>query len=121
MRRAFALVVASLAPALAVGQTTAVVGERQDGSSGWLVGRVCEDRDGDGVCGFAEPGIARARVVLSDGSFAVTDEQGRYHIAAVPTRRVEIQTAAPGRGAQRRGPRHLRADPGEAGPRLPGP
>lgn len=93
MRAGLALCMAVLVPALARGQT-AFVGDREDSTSGVVVGRVCEDRDGDSTCSGAEPGIARARVVLSDGTFALTDAQGRYHVAAVPSRRVEVGTSA---------------------------
>lgn len=53
---------------------------------GAVVGRVCVDRDGDGRCAADEPGLEAARVVLDTGLTAVTDAQGRYHLAAVPAR-----------------------------------
>ncbi|MGC4113466.1 MAG: hypothetical protein QM765_02105 [Myxococcales bacterium] len=89
--RALALSLLLLAPEAARGQgANAFVGEREGLDTGVIVGRVCEDRDGDSTCSSDEPGIARARVVLSDGTYATTDAQGRYHVAAVPSRRAEI-------------------------------
>jgi hypothetical protein len=74
---------------------TVELGSRDDFlSAGTLVGRVCEDLDADGLCGASEPGIARARVMLSDGTFAFTDGSGRYHLAAVPSRRTELQNGS---------------------------
>ncbi|MGI5862100.1 MAG: hypothetical protein ACOX6T_08575 [Myxococcales bacterium] len=61
-----------------------------DFTSAVLAGRVCEDLDGDAVCSPSEPGIPAARIVLSDGTFAVTDGEGRYHLVAVPARGLEI-------------------------------
>jgi hypothetical protein len=93
---ALALALGLLVPGVARGQTesdTAFVGEREGLDTGILVGRVCEDRDGDSVCSSAEPGIARVRIVLSDGTFATTDSQGRYHVAAMPSWRAEITVA----------------------------
>ncbi|MBI5547213.1 MAG: hypothetical protein HY901_25305 [Deltaproteobacteria bacterium] len=80
----------SLAPA-AQGQVV-VIGEGPDLSAGWIVGRVCEDKDKDLVCSRVEPAVVRARVLLSDGTFAVTDAQGRFHVAAVPARRAETRS-----------------------------
>lgn len=53
---------------------------------GAVLGRVCLDRDGDGRCTADEPGLEAARVVLDTGLTAITDSQGRYHLAAVPSR-----------------------------------
>ncbi|HET9452589.1 MAG TPA: flagellar motor protein, partial [Aggregicoccus sp.] len=54
---------------------------------GGLVGRVCEDGDGDGVCSAAEPGLANVRLVLSNGREVRTDAQGRFHVAGLEARR----------------------------------
>lgn len=43
-----------------------------------LLGTVFVDRDGDRRHGAAEPGLAGVRLVLDDGTFAVTDADGRY-------------------------------------------
>ena len=48
-----------------------------------IIGKVFEDLDRDGAPGPGERGVAQARVALDDGSYAVTDEQGRYHFPAV--------------------------------------
>lgn len=53
---------------------------------GAVVGRVCHDLDGDGRCGADEPGVAAARVVLESGLTAVTDADGRWHLAGVSSR-----------------------------------
>jgi hypothetical protein len=55
-------------------------------TAGAIVGRVCRDLNGDGVCGDDEPGIAGARVVMETGQQALTDAQGRYHLSAVDAR-----------------------------------
>ncbi len=53
---------------------------------GAILGRVCEDLDGDGACGREEPGVSGARVLLETGLEAVTDTDGRFHLAAVGAR-----------------------------------
>jgi hypothetical protein len=63
--------------------------------SGAIAGRVCRDLDGNGECGGEEPGLPGVRVVLETGLFAVTDAQGRYHLAAVAARTPD--PADPGR------------------------
>lgn len=60
-----------------------------DIDSGAIAGRVCEDVDGDGRCGDAEPGVAGARVLAETGAFAVTDALGRYHLAGLQSRAPE--------------------------------
>lgn len=72
---------------------------------GAIVGRVCVDRDGDGRCSVDEPGLAAARVVLDTGLTAITDAQGRYHLASVPGRAL----AEDGVGAARMLPGRHRA------------
>lgn len=90
MRR-FALIAAALV-ALQTRATAQPVHLRlgDDLTSAALAGRVCEDLDGDAVCSASEPGIPSARILLSDGTFAVTDGEGRYHLVAVPARGLEI-------------------------------
>ncbi|MGH7731871.1 MAG: DUF11 domain-containing protein, partial [Candidatus Eiseniibacteriota bacterium] len=51
-----------------------------------LVGTVFVDRDGDRRRDPAEPGIAAIRLYLDDGTFAVTDVEGRYSFYGVPPR-----------------------------------
>jgi hypothetical protein len=72
----------ALVPSLAFAQLGSV-GYTTDGA---LVGRVCDDLDGDGACSGDEPGIAGARVVTEQGLIAVTDVQGRFHFAALEAR-----------------------------------
>ncbi len=60
---------------------------------GAIAGRVCLDLDGDGACGPDEPGAAGARVVMETGLLAVTDEQGRFHLAAVESRAADSDPA----------------------------
>ncbi|MBX7099991.1 MAG: hypothetical protein K1X89_19920, partial [Myxococcaceae bacterium] len=51
-----------------------------------LVGRVCEDLDGDGRCSSEEPGVPGARITLETGLTAIADAEGRYHLAALEAR-----------------------------------
>ncbi len=90
------LAAAALAGGAAARAQTALVAPGQDDASAVLAGRVCEDLDGDGACGEREPGIPGARVLLSDGTFALTDAQGRYHLAAVQARRARVVDSASG-------------------------
>lgn len=48
-----------------------------------IVGRVFVDDDRDGVFDEGEVGVPRARVFLEDGTFAVTDVVGKYHLEGV--------------------------------------
>lgn len=57
---------------------------------GVIVGRVCEDLDGDERCGSEEPGVEAARVLLETGLEAVTDRDGRFHFAAVAGRTADV-------------------------------
>lgn len=50
---------------------------------GTIIGKVFEDRNGDGWQDEGETGIADAIVVLDDGTRITTDAYGRYHIPAV--------------------------------------
>ncbi|MGH2570046.1 MAG: SdrD B-like domain-containing protein, partial [bacterium] len=67
---------------------------------GLVIGKVFEDRDRDGVQDSDEPGVAKARVALDDGTIAITDEHGRYHIPAiVPGQRlIKLDVASLGGG-----------------------
>lgn len=53
---------------------------------GQILGRVCEDRDRDGVCSADDPGVAGAHLLLETGLEAVTDVDGRFHFAAISGR-----------------------------------
>ncbi len=50
---------------------------------GTIIGKVFDDRDGDGEQSEGEAGIGGAMVVLDNGSYVLTDEYGRYHFPAV--------------------------------------
>ncbi len=50
---------------------------------GTIIGKVFEDRNEDGWQDEGEGGIAGAMVALDDGTYALTDEHGRYHFPAV--------------------------------------
>jgi uncharacterized repeat protein (TIGR01451 family) len=50
---------------------------------GTIIGKVYFDRDGNGVQDRGEPGLSAAMVALDDGTYALTDEFGRYHFPAV--------------------------------------
>lgn len=45
---------------------------------GAILGRVFLDLDGDGFPGEAEPGVPGIRIFLEDGTYAITDAEGRY-------------------------------------------
>ncbi|WP_208726204.1 flagellar motor protein, partial [Corallococcus terminator] len=51
-----------------------------------IAGRVCQDVDGDGLCGPDEPGLANVRLVLATGREVRTDAAGRYHLNGVDSR-----------------------------------
>lgn len=53
---------------------------------GTILGTVFVDRDGDRRHGPAEPGLAGVRLYLDDGTFAVTDVDGRYSFYGLPPR-----------------------------------
>lgn len=50
---------------------------------GTIVGKVFLDRSGDGRQDADEPGVGGAFVALDDGTYALTDAFGRYHLPAV--------------------------------------
>ncbi len=91
-----ALAAAMLLGSGAAAAQVASVGLSEQPEAGVLSGRVCEDLDGDGGCSSEEPGIPNARVLLSDGTFATTDRLGRYHLQALPLRRVTTSATASG-------------------------
>lgn len=53
---------------------------------GSVVGRVCEDLNGDRSCAADEPGVASVRVLLETGLEALTDRDGRFHLTALSAR-----------------------------------
>ena len=56
-----------------------------------VLGQVFLDHDGDGARGIDEPGIPGVRLATVDGLLIETDQNGRYHVAAV-----EVDNAARG-------------------------
>jgi len=50
---------------------------------GTIIGKVFKDKDGDGWQDEGEEGIGGAMVALDNGTYALTDEYGRYHFPAV--------------------------------------
>ena len=50
---------------------------------GTIIGKVFLDKNADGYQDPDEPGIGNAMVALDNGSYALTDEFGRYHFPAV--------------------------------------
>lgn len=65
---------------------------------GAIVGRVCHDLDGNGVCSASEPGLLGVRVVLETGQEARTDAQGRFHLASVRSGAPEVFRTRAGHG-----------------------
>lgn len=84
---------------------TPVVSQFDDGV---VVGRVCEDLDGDERCGSEEPGVEAARVVMETGLEAVTDREGRFHFAAAAGRTADVYAG----GRLTRGRHRVKVDPG---------
>ncbi|MFN8586646.1 MAG: hypothetical protein U0704_02505 [Candidatus Eisenbacteria bacterium] len=56
------------------------------GGEALLVGMVWYDADGNGARAAGEPGLAGVRLYLDDGTFAVTDEHGRWSMAGLSPR-----------------------------------
>jgi uncharacterized repeat protein (TIGR01451 family) len=50
---------------------------------GTIIGKVFNDKNGNGWQDRNEPGVASAMVVLDNGDYVVTDEFGRFHFPAV--------------------------------------
>ena len=48
-----------------------------------IIGKVFDDANGNGRQDDGEDGVAGAVVALDDGTYAVTDEHGRYHLPAL--------------------------------------
>src|SRR5262249_30881838 len=63
---------------------------------GTIIGKVYRDQNGNGAQDADDAGIGLARVVLDDGTFAITDEHGRYHFPAVQPgqRLVKLDTSS---------------------------
>lgn len=50
---------------------------------GTIIGKVFDDKNGNGFQDKDEQGVPSAMVALDDGTYALTDEHGRYHFPAV--------------------------------------
>ncbi|CAM3130858.1 flagellar motor protein [Corallococcus soli] len=75
-----------------------------------IAGRVCQDVDGDGLCGPDEPGLANVRLVLATGREVRTDASGRYHLTGVDARLPDLTDGLhlrPGRHRLKVDPRSL--------------
>ncbi len=57
---------------------------QQYGQEGSIQGYVCEDLNGDGYCGFGEPGIQNVLVDVDNVWTAYTDNTGYYYIGGLP-------------------------------------
>ncbi|WP_425411106.1 Ig-like domain-containing protein [Hyphococcus sp.] len=55
-----------------------------------VIGKVFDDRDGDGYQDQGEPGLAGVRVATVNGLLITTDNHGRYHIACAATPKAGI-------------------------------
>jgi uncharacterized repeat protein (TIGR01451 family) len=66
----------------------------------YIVGSIFADCDGDKLKGALEPGVPGVRVYLEDGSYAVTDADGRYSFADLRPRthvaKVDLSTLPQG-------------------------
>ncbi len=67
---------------------------------GVLIGRVYVDLDKDSMADLGEPGVPGVRVYLEDGTFAITDLEGKYSLHGISSRthvaRVDALTLPPG-------------------------
>jgi len=53
------------------------------GNRAVLLGRLFEDKNGNGVPDPGEPGVPGVRIYLEDGSFTVTDAEGQYSFTGI--------------------------------------
>jgi uncharacterized repeat protein (TIGR01451 family) len=69
---------------------------------GTIIGKVFQDKNGDGWQDRDEPGVPGAMVVMDNGDYVITDEFGRYHFPAVKPghRLVKINVLALPAGAK---------------------
>ncbi|HEU4384752.1 MAG TPA: hypothetical protein VFR85_14790 [Anaeromyxobacteraceae bacterium] len=96
----------ALVPAAAPAQVS--IGAAEATARGMVLGRVCQDLDGDGRCGEGDPGLGGVRLLLDGGQVALADASGRFHFLEVPARLLE-----PGRSAYGGHLLALETSPGE--------
>ncbi|OGQ82952.1 MAG: hypothetical protein A2289_16655 [Deltaproteobacteria bacterium RIFOXYA12_FULL_58_15] len=72
---------ALLNTAVAKDEVTVTIVSDPEFSEATLVGKVFSDHNGDGVQQVGELGIGGAMVAVSAGVYAITDDDGKYHIA----------------------------------------
>jgi uncharacterized repeat protein (TIGR01451 family) len=69
-------------------------------SQGFIVGKVFQDCNGNHIQDPGEPGVPGVRIYLEDGTFAITDGQGKYSIYGVESRthilKVDTYSLPPG-------------------------
>ena len=88
-----------------------------------IIGKVYDDRDGDGYQDEGEPGVPGARLATVNGELITTDEFGRYHItcAAVPDAQIgsnfvlklDVRTIAQGYAPTTDNPQSIRLTRGK--------
>src|SRR5258708_19672278 len=68
--------------------------------TGSIVGKVFQDCNGNRMQDKGELGVPGVRVYLDDGTFAITDDEGKYSIYGVPGRthilKLDTYTLPPG-------------------------
>ncbi len=83
---------------------------------GTVIGKVFDDANEDGEQQADEPGVSDAMVALDDGTYALTDEYGRYHFPAIrPGHRLvklNLQSLTPGTRATTEESRIVSVTPG---------
>ena len=83
-------------------EAVAVVNVRLDPvlDYGLIIGKVFDDRNANAMQDPGEAGVRAARVALDDGTYALTDEFGRYHLPALePGQRllkIDVRSLPPG-------------------------
>jgi len=70
-------------PLSAMAESTVALLDDPEFDLGTVVGKVFDDKDGNGVQGAGETGVGGVMVAMEDGVYAVTDGNGMYHIAAI--------------------------------------
>jgi uncharacterized repeat protein (TIGR01451 family) len=79
---------------LAIRRAEVQIIDEPDLDLGTLLGEVYRDDNGDGKRDRGEPGLEGVQVVMDDGLSAITDADGRYHLAAITPGQRAIKIAA---------------------------